>query len=67
MSELMREKKKMEKIEEKIIYSMQNHDFETAIYLDNKQKQIKENLKTIASDKNINPLFAKIIREDLLK
>lgn len=61
--EIIRGKRKIQKIEKDIIASMQNYDFAKAVYLDQQQREINEAiLKMVANDKNINPFFAKMIR-----
>ena len=53
------------KIENEIVASMQNHDFATAIYLDKQQKQIQDNLKTLAKDNGLNKNFAEILKRSI--
>lgn len=48
------EKKKKQKIEKKVLKSMQDKDFASAIYFD---RQIKEMFK---KDKNINEIFKRV-------
>lgn len=53
------------KMENEIIASMQKHDFATAIYLDKQQRQIKDNLKTLAKDNGLNKNFAEILKRSM--